>query len=754
MPTHPNDDPESSPFIENVESPTASLKATMQETPIRKRNTPVRNSANASATKGRFTPLGPPPKTLDFGSVARSRILGTPLSSLRASPRSFRGTPKRGSNAGGETQLKELVGSLEYQLSSLNDEKEVEKVQYEQTIKKLELQLKEKDQKIDNLESDSIYLFRKQNEMQENLNKLKTEYSQAQSKFDKSTRDLQTQVVTLNDENSNYIIEVENLKKSLELIEKKHASRASNVTESNKQLSEKLEQSLKKCADERIRSLELEEEIENLKQQTRALKDQLSDQAESQQFKSRLSEQVDYITSLEESVSSLTKKVGLLEDNKVLVDVIESEKQDLLKKLEVTDELRQKLVETELQVADLQSEQERWKSFVDKEHQFTSPEDVVRALMLERTEKVNLIDKVGRLEAELSGNSVLIENMRAEVDKLSAEVADLNSQIEVEKKALEESNREKHLAITEAELLRKQIESDSLIEEKKEPDQNSTKISELENLVTQYKEELKVLKKNAENQNTSTQIEQSPLKRKLTPFSSDERVTELNRKTRSLQVELDEIRVQKQVVENELEACKQQLSKTEKVKTLRVRVLELKDNPAAKHEAVKQSMLTALKKENEALMATVEGKIKNMQEQGSKIALTVPYSSYEVLKEEKRQLEDILAEKSKRMERLKSVFKQKSLEFKEAVFSLFGAQVDIKPGHKLSVTFKAGPELEQTVTFLQERRNALKFVSVDGKNSSKEFDNLVEFWIKQKMNIPCFLAAFRLELYEKMIKRD
>ena len=87
-----------------------------------------------------------------------------------------------------------------------------------------------------------------------------------------------------------------------------------------------------------------------------------------------------------------------------------------------------------------------------------------------------------------------------------------------------------------------------------------------------------------------------------------------------------------------------QLAKAEKTKALRVRVLELKDNPAARHEAVKQTMLTALKKENAALLAQVE---RRAQEKNRPL---VPYASpaIEVLRAEMRELNDTLAEKTER----------------------------------------------------------------------------------------------------------
>ena len=81
--------------------------------------------------------------------------------------------------------------------------------------------------------------------------------------------------------------------------------------------------------------------------------------------------------------------------------------------------------------------------------------------------------------------------------------------------------------------------------------------------------------------------------------------------------------------------------------TSQMRVLQLKDNPAARHEAVKRDVLEGLKRENIELLAQLEGR-----PGGAKL---VPLSTLENSRMDVKEMERLVAEKEKRMMRLKEV---------------------------------------------------------------------------------------------------
>ena len=98
------------------------------------------------------------------------------------------------------------------------------------------------------------------------------------------------------------------------------------------------------------------------------------------------------------------------------------------------------------------------------------------------------------------------------------------------------------------------------------------------------------------------------------------------------------------------------------------RILQLKDNPTAREQAVKVATLNALREENAALLAQIEGNIEKSK--------MVPRATLENVRAEVKEMERVVAEKEKRMTRLKEIWSAKSLEFREAVYSLLGWKLD------------------------------------------------------------------------------
>lgn len=96
----------------------------------------------------------------------------------------------------------------------------------------------------------------------------------------------------------------------------------------------------------------------------------------------------------------------------------------------------------------------------------------------------------------------------------------------------------------------------------------------------------------------------------------------------------------------EVKALQKRLAAAET--TSQMRILQLKDNPAARHESVKREILDNLKRENAELLTQLEGR-----PGGAKL---VPMSTLENSRMDVKEMEKVVAEKEKRMMRLKEVF--------------------------------------------------------------------------------------------------
>jgi len=761
-----NDALVSSPFIENVQSSPfvpnfvanssegpAPSSAAGTHTPTRaaRRSTTLQTTPLSTARKRAFDRFATP-------ASVRSRAFASPLKtpSLVGASDSGSLAGTTGSNGDDEKSLRELVRTLNFQVASLRDDCELARLKHDQASRDLQAQLDERDRAIAKLKADNAFLYSRNSEQVANLAAIKAASHDAQQALESKVRELRDELAQAHDASGAAARTAAGQRKAVELEVKSQMAAAQSAMETQQKTARELAQTRKKLETEQLRAVDLEAEVDALKSRLAQVSNNSANESNgtASRVQAELSEQVTRISELEAALAHANQRVQQLEDDKVVVAVVEDQKQVLLRQLADADSLRVQLVEAELRLADAQAEQDRWALFLAQSNLgFRAPEDVVRALMQARAEKVGLIACVGRLEADAAGAVLAADGMRAQIDTLAAENAELVARAEKQEETATQYKRQAELATSEVALLREQLQSydtEETVLQKKDPDTLKTKrISELETLVDNYrKERAELLLKLAAKSDINASPGASPLtplKRKLTPYGSDERVAELTRKARTLQTELDELRVENTRLTQELSVQAAQLAKAEKTKALRVRVLELKDNPAARHEAVKQTMLTALKKENAALLAQVE---RRAQEKNRPL---VPYASLEVLRAEMRELNDTLAEKTKRMERLKQVFARKSQEFRETIYALLGYRVDLLPNKKVRATSIYAPSEEHSFTFVPDPRGrTIKFTGIDDAGPLKdEYDNLISFWIKERQDIPCFLAALNLELYDK-----
>ena len=176
----------------------------------------------------------------------------------------------------------------------------------------------------------------------------------------------------------------------------------------------------------------------------------------------------------------------------------------------------------------------------------------------------------------------------------------------------------------------------------------------------------------------------------------------------------------------------------------RTRIIELRSNPTADAAAIRTATLSALRHENTALLAQLEGNYN---------AKVVPISTLENARQDIKDMEKRVAEKEKRMTRLKEIWSAKSLEFREAVASVLGWKMDFMPNGRVRVTsmFYPGDEGEgEGNSIIFDGENGTMKIS-GGPNGpfALEIKGLIRFWVEERKEIPCFLAAMTLEFYER-----
>jgi mitotic spindle assembly checkpoint protein MAD1 len=524
---------------------------------------------------------------------------------------------------------------------------------------------------------------------------------------------------------------------------------------------------------------EREADVANLETENIQLRADGSDAETVSVLKRELSDQVNHIRNLETTNREQNAELRHLRKVQKNVEVVEEQKKSLDNQLQLMKEVESVLGTVQIQKQMLEDERSSWTSLLqisDEQAEFDSPEAVVKALLQERIEKATLVDKLGNVEAQFLEKDELIRSLETERSHLRQEIEKIRSSSAANGGAMAESRirsrleRQRVLAVKEVEYLRAQLKTFDTEEETMNAEQSqfderkSEQVANLEKIVDEYRAELEKVHEELAKQEQTQQQDPEPrgVKRPLSPAESDaenERLSILSRKNRTLQESLSKSEQASTLLRKELEATKSQL-KSLKAKS-RTRILELRDNPTSQAENLKLSTITTLKAENRDLLAQLQGNQNNIK--------VVPVSTLEAIKLDIQDMERVVADKEKRMRRLKEIWTAKSSEFREAVASLLGYKLDFLPNGRVRVTsmFHLSPAYrhgdggadpsgpgsmgngEENSIIFDGENGTMKISGGPNSLFAMEIRPLIKFWVEERKDIPCFLAAMTLDFYDK-----
>ncbi|KAG0641612.1 spindle assembly checkpoint component Mad1 [Tuber brumale] len=669
-----------------------------------------------------------------------------------------------GMKAGHSTEdLRSELNTVRYELSTLQDERELERIRHEKELRVLEAKCEEQAKRADSVESDKTYLFNRQKELSEKLEKVKDQATNQKvgdigdssdmwrvcTKFI-SQQDLERQIRRLKSENIDLKEQVSDKEGDIQSQDRQHRRHAEELRTRNESL-EKINSELK--GDLETKSYGLQEtetklatketKISNLETELLRVKAQTGDLETLKILKKELSEQVTHIRTLESTNRKLSSEVKQLRDYNKSIEILEEEKQSLEVKVRRLDEVGQELAETQLRVSILQDEKNSWGSFFESEGlEFDSPESLARALIQERLEKASLLEQAGRTNPELVQKETLIEELEANIRSLREELEKMGEAASRDAKARTRLERQRALALKEAQFLREQLQSFSTEEttymQGNYDEQKTKRIEELEKMLEKYKKEGDVLVAElAKREGADTGEMMGRKRHREEDGAENERNGELVRKNRHLQDEIIQLRNTILLSKKEIDSLHIRLESLEKTST---RILQLKDNPTSREEAIKVATLDSLRKENAALLAQVE-------ERTDQIGKVVPIHTLSNLRGEMEAMEKVIGEKEKRMTRLKEIWTAKSLEFREAVYSLLGYKLDFLPNGRVRVTHMFAGNEDQSIEFDGEK-GTMKVAGGPDSMFHREIKNQCSFWMARQ-SIPCLLASILIEQYEK-----
>ncbi|XWX01135.1 hypothetical protein V2A60_009160 [Cordyceps javanica] len=657
--------------------------------------------------------------------------------------------------------LKAEIGTLQYRMQTADSEKEIALSQQNNKVEQARRREQDESQKRQAAEA-------AQSRLQAQLDELRSELEGLKDGSEQATRDMERKYRAAQDEANLAQEQLQDMtiaKDDAERIGKKkltdmetQLAALQRATEDHGHDSQTREEIIQRT---QAQVAERDAQIANLEADVLRLKAQAGDVDTMQAIKRELSEQVQHIRALESTNRDQLSELKHLRSVNKAVEVVEEEKRSLQRRVEAAELLEAELAEARLQRQRLEDERRSWASYLDNSNgtsapEFESPEAMARALTEERYTTANYVDQVGSLRGEISALQNTIQSFEQEKKQLleDLENAKASANATSADKTRMRLERQKALALKEVEYLRAQLKAFDTEDQTMQPEQfdevRVNRVQELEALVDNYKTELETVHAQLSSAEPAPVVPTTPQplvgsKRSRPSDDSSEQLGQLTRKNRSLQEELAGLQTKLAMQEKELSVSREQLTVAKSHGQMRV--LSLRSNPTADHEAIKRATLEALQKENKDLLATLKSK------HGK--ATTVAYIPTSVLGAMEREIaaakaETASAQKSAR--RLKEVWGSKSHEFKEAIFSTLGWTVTFIPNGKMRVESLFYPsktdEHENSIVFDGER-GTMKVGGGPKSQFAQRIADQIGFWVREKGCIPGFLAALTLEFYEE-----
>ena len=705
--------------------------------------------------------------------------------------------PKQDSS--NDENLRARINTLEYELKNTQQERGLLTLQHEKELRDLQARRQADFKKAEAAESASRKATTRCDALAVDLRDVQNNAINEKSTFEKRLRDLQEQNASLREDAEDAQARLSDQGRGYEHQMKDVEAKRAALQGTVDKMKQDLERHKRDLESTRAQFSKRDAEAEDYERRLSELKTHTGDSETLAVVQRELNDQVTHIRKLESLNREQLAELRRLRDERKGVEVVEEQKRSLQVELDLLKDVQRQLGDSEIRREVLEDERRAWMGMLghgDDEEQgeteFSSPEAVVRALVQERVEHASLVDTLGKMEAEMSEKNEMLSALDQENSALKKQVEGQkatapNSEGMAEApatKAYKRMERQRTLAVKEVEYLKAQLktydtEETVLMENQNFDTQRVAQVKQLEAIVDQYRNELQTLHSDL-SQRETTQQQQPPqaqpssprgTKRPLSP-PPDESSSQLGlllRKNKNLQAALAKQTETSTLLARDLSATKSQLKTLQSQLTKlssasQTRILQLNTNPTAEHEAIKTSTLRALQQENKDLLS---------QLQGRNPTATIPASVLDAMQLELAARDATLASVRKSSDRLRAIWTDKAAEFVDVIASVLGYRIKFLPNGKVrvsSIYYRApgaastsehqpGADLaEADQAALLEEQSSITF---DGENGTmkiaggtrgafaREIEGLVRFWVQDKGQIPCFLAAMTLEFFDK-----
>lgn len=669
----------------------------------------------------------------------------------------------------------EKIAKLEYENSALKTEKRLLDQSKESMRNRYEDLLKKKNDEINGLQANFDFVFNQRKQLQSKL-------ENHQDVAGKHSKDSSCETAALKKEVRSLTSQIDKLQR--------HYNGVSGKAE---HLRLDLNRELAANDQYRERVAAFEKEVKRLKSLNDDLVDRL-EQARSSSTNgiaaSRVSDVQLKYDALQKTNRSLQTKVDSLLQHKISVELLKQKNATLASRIERLEDAEKRAFASEAARLDLETRFNEYFGFLSQnivnesdstgQADHTEPTQDDRVLNFVKNYKslqnrnLVLYDKLNETlsrlaEAEGNQESLLVKIR----DELSPQIASLQAAIDQKDTEIKELQKTKLLNRREIDFLRNSLKDmDKVVSTKQQDplkeaaapevpegaqpslnaDATNRYLTNLEKLVDDYKKEIDNLRTQTRTQETSAA---SAVPSKRPRLVEDVDITVSVKNTQNLRNENIRLLAELKGLKDELDLLRNRINAYEKAKASQSpQILEFRRNPFNKDQLIKQETLDVLRKENEALLQKYvrDGIFEDPDEQ-------VPKAVFARQENDKDNLQARIDQLNKKINRLNTVYAEKSKKIMSLIARYFGYSVEFVPSPMNPNDFCSKIKFFSRTYALSHKDSDIPYLTVDVHTKDlKAHGNydfrtlcagLVDQWVNEKDLIPCFLSALNLRLHQE-----
>ncbi|SGZ49195.1 CIC11C00000003349 [Sungouiella intermedia] len=648
---------------------------------------------------------------------------------------------------------RERLARIEYELSTLKTEKRLLQQSKDAAIGRYEELLAKKNDELLHLQNNFDYLFNQRKDLQSKLLNQKEVASASSS--------------TLNSELKSLATENKALKGKLEKYERQFNSISGKCDHLRADLNRELQSNdqfrdrIKEMKNENHRLTKLNDDI---LERMKALSGQLES---NNSFKNYEDLQL-RLVSLQKTNNQLQFRVDSLLQQKTSMELLKQKNASLESKISTLERAEEKAELLQLENLELRTKFDEYFGVISTSVQSNNSESTddsvlkfVQTFKELQNKNLVLFEKLSKVESNVSRLEETNLRLQDEINQeLKPKLENLQNLVIQQENEIKELKKQKVLNSKEIEFLRNSLKSlDSVTahiqatkisagtdgsSKETEARRQATNqyLSNLEKLVDDYKKEVETLRRNS----TLPQSVITPAKR---PRLIDEDDTK-TRAAIALRNENLELLAEIRTLNDKLNLVTKKLKLAEKATDSTDHILELRSNPFSKDQAIKQETLNRLQDENRSLIA-------KYVESGN--VESVPRAVFARQENDKDVLQAKIDHLTKRIDRLSSVYAEKSKEIIAVISRYFGYKIEfiLSPLNPNEMCSKI--KLVSKYTTRKDLGVSPPYLTLDVHNKSLKANGTYEFkamceelvnqWVNEKNQIPCFLSALNLKLYNE-----